>query len=181
MNKVCSTCNEEKPYTIDYFGNRKNMKELTNIVAQNLDEITILEQEFPYLVSIFDEQNNPIDNLDWFALEIDAIDHAKNNPGSAVFYELYNKEKEICEYTLLWHPNAEVVDYVYDSFMYEDEDIKDDQQRIEWKLTIDGYEDLNQHDKNLDVSNKRQVLILFVLYNGITIPTYNKKNCNISK
>jgi len=136
VNEVTSRLSEE------------DMEELTNIVAQNLAESTNLEQEFPYMVSIFDEQNNPIDNLDWFALEVDAIDHAKNNPGSAVFYELYNKEKEICEYTLLWHPNAEVVDYVYDSFMYEEEDIKDDQQRVEWKLTIDGYEDLNQHDKD---------------------------------
>jgi hypothetical protein len=70
------------------------------------------EDQFSFLVSVFDEDNNPSDNLDNFVLLEDAIDHAKNNPGSGVFYEKYDKEKEICEYTLLWHPCGDCFEYL---------------------------------------------------------------------
>ena len=88
-------------------------------------------QEFPYCVSVLDSENNPSDNLDNFALLEDAIDYAKNNPGTAVFLEKYNSEKNICEYDLVWRPND------------------DPPQLVEWELTISGYNDLSQSDKDL--------------------------------
>lgn len=80
------------------------------------------EEEFPYCVSILDEQNNPSDNLDSFALLEDAIDFAKNNSGSAVFKETCNTEKNTCDYELVWHPDAEVVDGMYDHTQYMEEE-----------------------------------------------------------
>jgi len=101
---------------LDLFGDGyKNLRaELLPFVYKyqqsNLEE----PEEFPYLVSVLDENNNPSDNLDNFALKEDAIDYAKNNPGTGVFLEKYIEDKNICEYLLVWHPTAEVVDGMYD-------------------------------------------------------------------
>ena len=64
------------------------------------------DEEFPFVVSVLDDQNNPSDNLDAFALLEDARDCAKHNPGTAVFKETCNTEKNTCDYELIWHPNA---------------------------------------------------------------------------
>jgi len=68
-------------------------------------------QEFPYVVSMMDENNNPEDNLDSFVHLQDAIDYAKGYPGSGVFFENYREDKEICEYRLLWHPCGDCAEY----------------------------------------------------------------------
>lgn len=65
------------------------------------------DEEFPFVVSVLDDQNNPSDNLDSFALLEDAIDYAKHNSGTAVFKETCNTEKNTCDYELIWHPTAE--------------------------------------------------------------------------
>ena len=70
-----------------------------------------ITQEFPYCVSVLDSENNPLEILDSFVLLEDAIDHAKNNPGSGVWLENYIKDKNICEYTLLWHPCGDCAEY----------------------------------------------------------------------
>ena len=77
--------------------------------AQGYEDID--EEEFPYCVSILDKDNNPSDNLDNFALKEDAIDFAKHNPGSAVFKETCNMEKNTCDYELLWHPCGDCSEY----------------------------------------------------------------------
>ena len=63
-----------------------------------------------YVVSILDGQNNPSDNLDNFSGLNEAIDYAKEHHGTGVFQERYRKDKESCEYLLVWHPNAEEVE-----------------------------------------------------------------------
>lgn len=98
---------------LDYFG--EGYKELRaplipyvlKYQQSNLEE----PEEFPYLVSVLDEDNNPSDNLDNFALKEDAIDYAKNNPGTGVFLERYIEEKNICEYELIWHPCGDCAEY----------------------------------------------------------------------
>ena len=89
--------------------------------AQGYEDID--EEEFPYCVSILDKDNSPSDNLDNFALLEDAIDFAKHNPGSAVFKETCNTEKDTCVYELVWHPTAEIVDSMFDHTDFIDEDI----------------------------------------------------------
>ena len=64
--------------------------------------VHVREEEFPFVVSVLDDQNNPSDNLDSFVLLEDAIDFAKHNSGSAVFKETCNTEKNTCDYELVW-------------------------------------------------------------------------------
>lgn len=64
--------------------------------------------EFSFVVSVLDEFNNPSDNLDSFLHFQDALDFAKNNSGTGVFHERYRKDKNICEYELIWYDNIYV-------------------------------------------------------------------------
>lgn len=68
-----------------------------------------LVDEYSYVVSILDDQNNPSDNLDNFGDINEAIAYAKEHQGAGVFQEHYLIDKTICEYLLVWHPDAEVV------------------------------------------------------------------------
>lgn len=63
-----------------------------------------------YVVSILDAQNNPSDNLDNFGVLNEAIAYAKKHQGAGVFQERYLTDKNICEYLLVWHPDAEVLE-----------------------------------------------------------------------
>ena len=63
------------------------------------------KDDFSFLVSVLDEFGNPIDNLDNFMYFEDALDYAKNNLGTGVFHERFRKDKNICEYELIWHNN----------------------------------------------------------------------------
>lgn len=74
--------------------------------------------EYSYVVSILDDQNNPSDNLDNFGDINEAIACAKEHQGAGVFQERYLIDKNICEYELVWHPDAEVADSMYDHTQY---------------------------------------------------------------
>jgi hypothetical protein len=73
--------------------------------------INISEDEITYVVSILDEDNNPSDNIDNFFHLQDAIDCARTHTNSGIFTELYRKDKNICEYELVWHPCGDCAEY----------------------------------------------------------------------
>ena len=88
-------------------------EEINEHLLETYEEyVHVREEEFPFVVSVLDDQNNPSDNLDSFVLLEDAIDFAKHNSGSAVFKETCNTEKNTCDYELVWRhtgPTYEIV------------------------------------------------------------------------
>jgi len=79
---------------------KQEVKRLSDIALKDLG----IKNEFNYAVSEVDEDENPIDILDWFETQEDAIAYAVKHPNTAVFLETFRKDKNICEYELVWHP-----------------------------------------------------------------------------
>ncbi len=123
----------------------------------------IISNEYSYVVSILDDQNNPSDNLDNFSDLYEAIACAKEHQGAGVFQERYLTDKNICEYLLVWHPAGEP----------KPEDVINlsklvyDQQMVDWKLTVEGYAELNQADKDIARGIISEAIKEFNIFEGI--------------